>query len=568
MDNHTKFNNVPQTFSSKTKAFFIKYMGDKAWIRAYWKVAIPAFLWSIFVSLAPIFATVFIASVLPHNMFGTTNATLNNVYNYNIYGFSYIDILAVVFVLAGFSIIGNYIAQNDLKKLNEIMKDILMFSIAISIIVTIFMTIYSQDFDKNLFGFSGSYLTYGSTFLAWSAVSIIFYMLDWYFISSFVCLNLIWVQCWSAIIGFIFYLIVLGAYSASVNASANTVDVARDYGIIYDFWYIVQILIIFLYCYIPQVYKLTFSNWQFHLSKERNVAYTYFYFLRTIKWTIDWPLVGFFFKYSYWVMLDAAIWAVADIFSQVGGVIDPHAGLDAQNQKIYHQIILLCSQYSTYLFIFFNGFGLITNIFLSIPLGRGLIKNAKENTTRMFWWGFIIALCLLFIVLIISYELNMYLIGGVNDPNKHWSFQLSVNGSLQTTTFTYRELWIMGMGMSCIYGAYMFINIMFNNIYYFQISGNSRLILLTDAFVSVVYAILTWGLILTHNNLDNLFAWYALNKSYVIWKLFIGIIVVAKDKSLNSVKDPGYITKDLKKIIDSIHHKEEVKQATEIKQEA
>ncbi|MBP5783513.1 hypothetical protein J6W32_02825 [bacterium] len=64
----------------------------------------------------------------------------------------------------------------------------------------------------------------------------------------------------------------------------------------------------------------------------------------------------------------------------------------------------------------------------------------------------------------------------------------------------------MGMGMSCIYGAYMFINIMFNNIYYFQISGNSRLILLTDAFVSVVYAILTWGLILTHNNLDNLFA--------------------------------------------------------------
>ena len=27
MDSHTPFNNVPQTFSSKTKAFFIKYMG-------------------------------------------------------------------------------------------------------------------------------------------------------------------------------------------------------------------------------------------------------------------------------------------------------------------------------------------------------------------------------------------------------------------------------------------------------------------------------------------------------------------------------------------------------------
>ncbi len=137
MQKQPTFNNVPQTFSSKTKAFFIKYMGDKAWIKAYWKVAIPAFLWSIFVSLLlsmyalAIFATVFIASVLPHDMFGTNNATLNNVYNYNIYGFSYIDILAVVFVLAGFSIIGNYIAQNDLKKLNEIMKDILMFLIAI-----------------------------------------------------------------------------------------------------------------------------------------------------------------------------------------------------------------------------------------------------------------------------------------------------------------------------------------------------------------------------------------------------------------------------------------------------
>ena len=60
-------------------------------------------------------------------------------------------------------------------------------------------------------------------------------------------------------------------------------NVARDYGIIYDFWYIVQILIIFVYCYIPEVYKITFNQGQFHVSKKRNVAYTYFYFLRTIK---------------------------------------------------------------------------------------------------------------------------------------------------------------------------------------------------------------------------------------------------------------------------------------------
>ena len=109
---------------------------------------------------------------------------------------------------------------------------------------------------------------------------------------------------------------------------------------------------------------------------------------------------------------------------------------------------------------------------------------------------------------------------------------------------------------------------MYNNIYYFQISGNSRWILLTDAFVSVVYAILTWGLILTHNNLDNLFAWYALNKSYVIWKLFIGIIVIVKDKSLNSVKDPGYITKDIKKLFDNIRHKDEVRQPEAVKEQA
>ncbi|MBO6041742.1 hypothetical protein J6P52_00990 [bacterium] len=49
----------------------------------------------------------------------------------------------------------------------------------------------------------------------------------------------------------------------------------------------------------------------------------------------------------------------------------------------------------------------------------------------------------------------------------------------------------MGFGMSCIYAIYMFINIMFNNVYYFEVSGNSRLIILSDAFVSVIYAILT-----------------------------------------------------------------------------
>ncbi|MBO7084408.1 hypothetical protein J6W20_00465 [bacterium] len=47
---------------------------------------------------------------------------------------------------------------------------------------------------------------------------------------------------------------------------------------------------------------------------------------------------------------------------------------------------------------------------------------------------------MLFIVLIISYELNMYLIGGMNDPNKFWSFQVNENGQSYTTSFTYREL--------------------------------------------------------------------------------------------------------------------------------
>ncbi|MBO7044248.1 hypothetical protein J6W34_07005 [bacterium] len=117
-------------------------------------------------SLSPIFATVFITSVVPNNIFGNNNATLSNIYNYNIFGFSYIDILSVVFVIAGFSIVGNLIAKKDLVKLNEIMKDILYFSLIISIIITIFMTIYSQNFEMNLFGFSDSYLIYGSKFLS------------------------------------------------------------------------------------------------------------------------------------------------------------------------------------------------------------------------------------------------------------------------------------------------------------------------------------------------------------------------------------------------------------------
>ncbi|MBR4486770.1 hypothetical protein IKS57_05520 [bacterium] len=46
------------------------------------------------------------------------------------------------------------------------MKDILYFSLIISILITIFMTIYAQEFERNLFGFSQSYLTYGSTFMS------------------------------------------------------------------------------------------------------------------------------------------------------------------------------------------------------------------------------------------------------------------------------------------------------------------------------------------------------------------------------------------------------------------
>ena len=560
---------MPSKTFKKKDNWLVKNFGDKVFVSCYWKIAFPAFLWAIFISLSPIFATVIITSVIPKNTFGNNNATLSNIYNYNIFGFSYIDILSVVFIIAGFSIIGNLIAKKDLIKLNEIMKDILYFSLIISIIITIFMTIYSQEFEKNLFGFSQSYLTYGSTFMSWSAISIIFYMLTWYFISSFSSLNLIWIQCFSAIVSFIFYLIVLSSYSfcLSINETKKeTISIVRNYAIIYDFWYLVQIIIVFGYCYLPNIYKIKKINNKLAIIKEENIAYNYFYFLRKINWKIDWKLVAFYFIYSYWIMLDVAIWAIADIFSQIGGVIDPHAGLNASNQKIYHQVILLCTQYSIYLYIFFNGFGLITNQFLSIPLANQEIDLAKKNTKRLFWWGFIIALSLLFFVLIISYELNMYLIGGINNPHKYWYYQTTIDNKYETTMFTYQQLWNMGMGMSCIYGVYMFINIIFNNIYYFEVSGNSRWIWFSDAFVSVIYAILTWSLILTHNNLNNLFAWYALNKSYVLFKLFFGLIIVLTKKTLNSIDKPNWIFNNKKldllknKLFDNTKNKALVKE--------
>lgn len=550
----------------KTETFLQKYLGDKAFIKAYWKVAIPAFLWAIFVSLGPICATAFITSVIPNGTFGVNNQTLNDIFNYNIYAFGYVNILSVTFVLAGFSMIGNLIAKNDLAKLNEIMKDILWISMLCSIIVAIFMTVFSQGFEENIMGFYGPGSQYYSTFMSWAAISTIFYMLDWYFISSFGCLGLIWVQCWSAIIGFIFYIIVIGAYSASVVKGDNLNDISRNYAIVYDFWNIIQVIFIFGYCYFPTIYKLVRIDGKLQIQKVPNIAYQYFYFLRKWKFSVDWKLLGFYFVYSYWVMLDVVIWAVSDILSQVGSLRYPHAatGGNINSEMVYHVILLLCTQYSTYLYVFFNGFGLITNVFLSVPLGRGEIKNAGENTRRMFWWGFVIAFVLLAIVLVLSYELNMYLIGGTKNPGAYWQYKNE--GLWVTTKYTYRDLWNMGMGMSCIYGGYMFINIMFNNIYYFELSGNSRFIVWTDAFISVVYAIVIWSLMLTNNNLDNFFSWYALGKSYVLWKLALGLIVVGYRKSLNSVDAPNWILFNWrKKVIADIEHS---KKENKIRKEA
>ncbi|MBR4486769.1 hypothetical protein IKS57_05515 [bacterium] len=43
-----------------------------------------------------------------------------------------------------------------------------------------------------------------------------------------------------------------------------------------------QILIIFGYCYLPNIYKIARSNHKLTIIKERNIAYDYFYFLRKI----------------------------------------------------------------------------------------------------------------------------------------------------------------------------------------------------------------------------------------------------------------------------------------------
>lgn len=530
----------------KYKNILIKNFGDKYFIKQYWKIATPAFLWAIFISLGPIFTNIFIVSVVPNNLFGINNIALNNIFNYNIYAFSYIYILSVIFIMSSFSLVGNLIAKNDLEKLNSIMKDILYLSLFISIIVTIFIAIYSIGFEQQIIGFSNTrnnnLLNESSTFLSWSSISIIFYMLNWYFIASFSSLKLIWIQCYSSIFGLLFYLMILAIYTVTIkdnNSFNNKNNICRNFAIIYDLWYFIQDFFIFIYCYIPYIYKFNKENKKIKLIKAKNLAYSYFYFLRKLNLKSDFSLLKFYFKYSYWIMIDILVWVIADIFSQVLGVRNPDPGINSNQQELYHKIILLCTQYSTYLYIFFNGFGLITNNFLASPLANAKLKEASDNTRKMFLWGFIIALLLLIIVFCISYELNMYLIGGINTPNK-------IDNSIG---YSYKELWNMGMVMSCIYGSYMFLNIIYNNIYYFQLSGNSRLIVLSDALVSLVYAIMTWCLILTHNNFNNLFAFYTLNKSYVLWKLIIGLIIVGSKKSFNSIDKPNWL----------IHKKEQVK---------
>lgn len=524
---------------SQVKNKLSNKFGNKEFIKMYWKIATPAFLWAIFISLSPILTNLFIVSVIPHNIFGNNNEQFTKIFNFNIYALSYINILSVVLIMSSFSIIGNLVVKKDLFKLNEIMKIILQLSIIISIIITVFLNIYSYSFENQILGLTNNYnnnnfsLSYGSTFMSWSSISIIFYMMNWFFISSFSILKLTWLQCFSSIIGLIFYLILLSIYSTNIHYSSfeDKKTIIRNYALIYDAWYAFQDILIFGYCYLPYTLKLLKEEKKIKIIKQNNIAYKYFYFLRKWSFKYNKDLFIFFFKYSFWIIIDVIVWVIADIFSQVASVRDPNPGLNNENQNLYNQIILLCTQYTTYLYLFFNGFGFITNGIMNPTLINGGINNSKKYTKYMFWWSLLIGLIIFLLILIVSYELNMYLIGGINSPEKVES----------TSKYTYRDLWNMAMLMCVIYGLYMFLNIIFNNIYYFQLSGNSRFIVLSDGAISLIYVILTWSLILTHNNMNNIFAWYVLNKSYILWKFIIGLIIIKNRKIYNTIDHPNWI---------------------------
>ncbi len=275
--------NIIQDFSFndvqfKHAKFINKIFGNSKFIKAFLRLIFPSLFWGLFTALVPILFNTMINGFYNNDKIG------NQLYlsvSYTTYMYSFINVLVCSFVYAAFPAIGNYIAQHNKAKLQEVLRWTTYISLIACVISLVLEEIFARQiaismiwqYSPPITGTDLVQLNYSIELIRWFSATSFFFLWLWLYVPTLASMKSSRALFYSSLVGFIYFIIIYPSYlvATHVNVSSDLTlapaadqiklnNIMNGIGGIYFGYFIIQPLFLLIYTMFPTHFKV----WEAH----------------------------------------------------------------------------------------------------------------------------------------------------------------------------------------------------------------------------------------------------------------------------------------------------------------
>lgn len=541
--------------------FWNRLFGDVNFIKTFWKLLLPSFVWGFISSLVPLLFNLF-----TNLYFSNHQNANNNLYvsiNYTYITMATVNYLSVVLVVSLFPAIGNFIGNQQYGNFKQTIRFGFIVGMVVSSLLMIFEQAFAKEFVSAIIYSNkaiGNQVNLSVNILRSMSFIGFSYVWIWIYIPSLSSMKNTKVLLYSSVLSLIYFLIVYLSYLTVLSKNYDLVDnfsvqlqAAYSIGGIYLSYFFIQPLIIYLYCLfayqfkyaelkIAQVFNKKITEYNFFSLKtkpiiEKQVLFMKDFFLTKL-------LIIRVLKLSWGNILDQALFNIIGILHLVFGtnfggyfsegegfnLINPQYSANAANDY-YKLIIIVPSMITGLLYGIFNSFIIAPQYFVANKFGQKHKQEARRNMHYCMNWSYLIGLLLFVIIFIFAFFLNK-ITNTSTDPNAWYDIYLGNNIVAQVR---YYQLWKDSQNIMLLFAFVAFLYSISTMGFYVVLNGASKLIVLADTLGSLIFVIITMALHYTH--FSNMYAYYIIPNLDKLFKYIIYMLIIATNKSNNSIHD-------------------------------
>ncbi len=545
-----------QSSSKKGENFFTRYFGSKNFIIGFWKLLLPSLIWGFITSLVPLLFNVFTAYTFNKGQ-GLSGGNEFLAINYTYGIFSTFNSLITVPLFAVFPVVGNFIARNHYQMMRQTIRWAMYIGFSIAFILMIFEQIFATNM-MNLMVWnnqqSGNQTTLSVNLLRFLSFIGFFYLWGWLYIPTLSSIKNTKAIFFSSLTAFIFFIITTPTYlhfvGINFNQNNNLANQISDHaflglGAIYLIYFMIQPIYLYIYCrFVKQfrtlwyrIFKSFYDKHQ-HLIKNEHLEKELL-FMDSFKVSIN--LLKRIFKLSWCIILDQSLFSIISIIQLVfiinfGGhisssnvnfqLLGSNSYLAAANY--YKDITSIAFMLQIFLFGIFNAFTIAPQYFIANELGKNNKKEALHNSYLCLNWS---------IILGIIFMIAMFICGAtLNDsffPRNNQTYYYIYINNTSGANVTFNQLYLDSSNIMYIFAGFMIINTMASMVFFIMIEGGSKLTVVADSLVQIIFTIIL--IILYVIKFNNMYWYFTVTQIMFAIKVIAGYLIIGFKQSLNSI---------------------------------